>query len=195
MRPLEQEGGVRQVANLTPKTRRMYGMKPLLIALIALTAFTACNKPDDGIKDLETFTVLRDHKEGRLTYDTSPPTGGVHNPAWQNCGIYDKQIALENAVHSLEHGAVWLTYQPDLPADQVQKLRDLAKGRGYLLVSPYQYGALAKPIYAVGWGVRVGVDKADDPRLAKFIQKYMNGPQTPELGASCTGAIGSPIDK
>jgi Protein of unknown function (DUF3105) len=170
-------------------------MKPWIAALAALTFFTACNRPDEGIADLETFTVVRDHKEGRLSYDTNPPTGGIHNPAWQNCGIYDQQIALENAVHSLEHGAVWLTYQPDLPSDQVQKLRELAKGRGYTLLSPYLYGALEKPIYAVAWGLRVGVDKADDPRLPKFIQKYMNGPQTPELGAACTGAIGSPIDK
>ena len=169
-------------------------MKLLLAAFAALLLFTACNR-DEGIKDLETFTVIREHKEGRLTYTTNPPTGGVHNPAWQNCGIYDQQVALENAVHSLEHGAVWLTYQPNLPSDQVDKLRALAKGRGYMLVTPYSYGALAKPIYAVAWGVRVGVDSADDARLPKFIQKYMNGPQTPELGAACTGAIGSPIDK
>ncbi|NJK46019.1 MAG: DUF3105 domain-containing protein [Pleurocapsa sp. SU_196_0] len=90
-------------------------MKPWIAALAALTLFTACNRPDEGITDLETFTVVRDHKEGRLTYDTNPPTGGIHNAAWQNCGIYDQQIALENAVHSLEHGAVWLTYQLTCP--------------------------------------------------------------------------------
>jgi hypothetical protein len=163
-------------------------------AIIAALLFTACNR-DEGIADLETFTVTRDHKEGRLTYPTNPPTGGTHNPAWQNCGIYDRQIALENAVHSLEHGAVWLTYDPNLDTTQVEKLRALARGRGYMLVSPYVYGALKKPIYAVAWGVRVGVDSADDPRLPRFIQKYMNGPQTPELGAACTGAIGSPIEQ
>ena len=169
-------------------------MKPLLAAFLALLLFTSCNG-NDGIKDLETFKVIGGHKKGRLSYDTNPPTGGVHNPAWQNCGIYDQQVALENAVHDLEHGAVWLTYQPNLPRDQVEKLRALARGRGYTLVTPYSYGGLTKPIYAVAWGMRVGVDNADDARLSKFIQKYMNGPQTPELGAPCTGGIGSPMDK
>ena len=173
----------------------MRSMKFGFLAVIAAALLvTGCNR-DESIKDLETFTVVREHKEGRLTYDTNPPTGGVHNPAWQNCGIYDKQVALENAVHSMEHGAVWLTYQPNLDAAQVEKLRSLARGRGYMLVSPYIYGALQKPIYAVAWGLRVGVDSADDPRLPKFIAQYMNGKQTPELGAPCTGAIGSPTEQ
>ena len=164
------------------------------LAVAAALFVTGCNRID-GIKDLETFTVIQGHKAGRLSYPTDPPTGGVHNPRWQNCGIYDKQVALENAVHIMEHGAVWLTYQPNLDQAQIEKLRALARGRGYALVSPYSYGALQKPIYAVAWGVRVGVDSADDPRLAKFITQYMNGKQTPELGAPCSGALGSPIEQ
>ena len=70
------------------------------LAIAAALFVTGCNR-DEGIKDLESFTVVREHKEGRLSYTTNPPTGGVHNPGWQNCGIYDKQVALENAVHSL----------------------------------------------------------------------------------------------
>ena len=43
----------------------------------------------------------------------------------------------ENAVHSLEHGAVWITYQPDLPQEQIEKLSDLAQRNRFVLVSPY----------------------------------------------------------
>jgi hypothetical protein len=96
-------------------------------------------------------------------------------------------------VHSLEHGAVWITYQPNLAADEVKKLRDLVKGRTYTVVSPNQFGALDKPIYAVAWGARVGVDKADDKRLDKFIRQYMQSKLAPEPNASCSGAIGNPI--
>ena len=165
----------------------------LLIPLALILLLAACAKEDTTIEGLETFKVTQGHKEGRLSYPTNPPTGGEHNPAWQNCGVYDTQVAKENAVHSLEHGAVWVTYQANLPTDQVQKLRDLTKGRSYMLVSPYQFGALDKPIYAVAWGVRVGVDNADDKRIEKFITQYMQGKQTPEPGASCSSAIGNPI--
>ncbi len=169
-------------------------MKPTLLIPLALAALLAACAPEDTtIEGLEKFTVTQGHKEGRLSYPTNPPAGGEHNPRWQNCGVYDTQLAKENAVHSLEHGAVWLTYQPNLPADQVQKLRDLTKGRAYTLVSPYQFGTLDKPIYATAWGVRVGVDSADDKRLEKFIQIYMQGKQTPEPGAACSNGLGNPI--
>ena len=65
------------------------------------------------------------HQSGPIQYTKyTPPVGGVHNPTWQNCmgDVYDAQIANEHAVHSLEHGAVWITYRPDLPKDQVDKL-------------------------------------------------------------------------
>ncbi|MCP5096317.1 MAG: DUF3105 domain-containing protein, partial [Chloroflexi bacterium] len=42
-----------------------------------------------------------------------------------------------NAVHSMEHGAVWITYQPDLPADEIIELQDLVRGQPFLLLSPY----------------------------------------------------------
>ncbi len=57
-------------------------------------------------------------------------------PQWLNCGIYDQPVLNENAVHALEHGAVWITYNPDLSADDVQKLRDLMPS-SYIVLSPY----------------------------------------------------------
>ena len=65
-----------------------------------------------------------------------PPAGGNHDPAWQNCGIYDEPLNTPNAVHSLEHGAIWITYQPDLPAEQIAAIEDAVTGQNFLLVSP-----------------------------------------------------------
>jgi hypothetical protein len=47
-----------------------------------------------------------------VDYPQSPPVGGPHNPIWQNCGFYSKPVRDEYAVHSMEHGAVWITYSP-----------------------------------------------------------------------------------
>ncbi len=133
----------------------------------------------------------RGHVETDIQYEVIPPVGGPHNSAWQNCGIYDQPVQDEYAVHSLEHGAVWVTYQPDLPADQVEILRQTASGNGYVLLSPYP--DLPAPVVASAWGVQLKLESASDPRLWQFIQKYQQGAQTPEFGAACTGGVGQPI--
>ncbi len=182
-------------SNFLGKRLECTGMKTWL-SILAVLCLVSCNRPsNEPITGVETFEFKAgDHREGRISYDSSPPTGGPHNPGWQNCGVYNQQIGTENAVHSLEHGAVWITYQPNLPQDQAQKLRLLSKGRSYLLVSPYQFGGLDKPIYLTAWNHRLAVESADDPRIERFIQKYMQGEQTPEKGASCSGAVGNPVD-
>jgi hypothetical protein len=183
---------------VTESLRMKLRMKLPFLVLIGLSLlFAACNKEEESVPltGLKTFKYKGgDHKEGRLSYSETPPSGGAHNAAWQNCGVYDTQIAVENAIHSLEHGAVWITYRPDLSRDEVTKLREYAKGQTYMLISPYQYGALDKPIYVLAWNQTLSVDKADDKRIASFIKKYKNvADNTPEFGATCSGAIGTPI--
>ena len=129
------------------------------------------------------------HMAGRVQYKENPPVGGAHNVAWQNCGIYNAPIHNEHAVHSLEHGAVWITYRPDLPADQVEVLRRVAVD-DLMLLSPYP--GLPAPVVASAWNHQITLEGASDPRLPAFIAKYKNNPETtPEFGASCAGAISS----
>ena len=92
----------------------------------------------------------------------------------------------EHAVHSLEHGAVWVTYRPDLPADQVQALAALVQGNPYRLMSPYP-GQTA-PVALQAWGRRLDVPSASDPRVQRFLDTYTNGPQTREKGTSSPGS-------
>jgi len=129
--------------------------------------------------------LARDHQDGELTYPQTPPVGGVHNAVWQNCGVYERPIANENAVHSLEHGAVWVTYRPDLPAEQVDQLQTLLRPLGYTLLSPYP--DLPAPVVASAWGYQLQLQSADDARLPQFLTKYRQGEQTPEPGAACVG--------
>ena len=139
--------------------------------------------------DVKTYDVgpAGQHTSGDVDYEQSPPVGGAHNPVWQNCGYYDKPIRDENAVHSLEHGAVWITYSPDLPQDQVTDLKNIAEDRSYILVSPYPDLSSNTPVVASAWSKQEGLDGAEDPDLESFIQAYRQGPQTPEPGAVCTG--------
>lgn len=140
------------------------------------------------IEGVETIEVTSfNHVAGPVEYEQSPPVGGDHNAIWTNCGVYTQPIPNENTVHSLEHGAVWITYQPDLDQAEIDALTDLVGDRTYVLLSPYE--GQESPIMASAWGLQLAVDSADDDRLRAFLAKYVQGEQTREPGASCSGAL------
>jgi hypothetical protein len=125
------------------------------------------------------------HAAGPITYTESPPMGGSHNVVWQNCGVYNVPIHNEHAVHSLEHGAVWITYRPGLPASELDALRALASD-DFMLLSPYP--GLSAQIVASSWNHQMTFGQATDPTLRQFIDEYKNNPRTtPEFGAPCAG--------
>lgn len=132
--------------------------------------------------------LTTEHRRGRLSYRTSPPVGGDHSPYWQNCNgdVYQAPIANEHAVHSLEHGAVWVTYRPDLPEDQIAALARKVRDRSYLFMSPYP--DLDAPISVQAWGYQLKVASASDKRIADFIADYRQKASL-EPGAACTGGV------
>lgn len=120
-----------------------------------------------------------------------PPVGGDHDPTPQNCGFYDQPVRDENAVHSLEHGAVWLAYRADLDEGDVARIKEIAQTTPYVLASPYE--DLAAPVVATAWGVQLELEDTSDERLDAFLARYVQGEQTPEPGAPCSGGVGTPI--
>jgi surface antigen len=173
----------------------------IILALIGATIFflvqqnrinaeldKAVEQPIEGVEEFEGLT--NNHVPGDVQYAQNPPVGGDHNPVWQNCGVYSAPVTDENAVHSMEHGAVWITYEPDLPADQVAVLDEQAASNNFILVSPRE--DLPSPVVLSAWGLQLQLDDANDPRVAVFLQKYVRGPQTVEPGAACTGGTGTP---
>ncbi|MEN3613142.1 DUF3105 domain-containing protein [Plantactinospora sp. ZYX-F-223] len=128
------------------------------------------------------------HVAGPLTYKVNPPVGSSHNNAWQNCmgDVYDAPIANEHAVHSLEHGAVWVTYKSDLPADQVEQLASKVRGNEFMLMSPVQN--LDRPISLQAWGYQLKLDSPTDGRIDDFIEALRQN-ATMEPGAACSGGI------
>ncbi|MDN4643376.1 DUF3105 domain-containing protein [Arthrobacter sp. PsM3] len=145
----------------------------------------AASRPVEGEQDYPDQS--RNHTREPVNYPRTPATGGDHAPVWTNCGIYTTPVKQTQAVHSLEHGAVWLSYRPDLAKDQIAELTGIAGTQDYLLLSPVI--DQASPVTATAWGKQLSVDNAEDERLAAFITKYRQGPQTPEPGAVCTGGV------
>jgi hypothetical protein len=128
-----------------------------------------------------------EHKTDVITYAESPPMGGPHSPIWADCDgtVYPAQIANENAVHDLEHGAIWITYKPGLPADQLDVLTKLVSGKPYTIMTPY--AGLKTNVSLQAWGYQLFVDSATDKRVERFIKALRQSQSnTPELGASCS---------
>lgn len=176
--------------NKTPWLRYLLigGGAVIAVVLLVLTFGSLEGKPDPP-PGIQTFTGLgRDHVETAVTYEQDPPVGGDHTSIWANCGFYDSPILNGNAIHSLEHGAVWITFQPDLPEDQIGTLRDLAKAPE-VLVSPYP--GLAAPVVASTWGAQLSFTGADDPLLKDFVLTMKNA-TAPESNGSCEGGVGNP---
>ena len=136
------------------------------------------------IAGVQTFKNLsRNHVAAVPQYKQNPPVGGDHSAAYLNCGVYRLTVDAGRAVHALEHGAVWVTYSTALPAGQLTKLTEQAQRQKSEILSPYE--SLPAPIVASAWGLQLKVSDASDPRLATFLAKYQQGPQTPEKGAGC----------
>ncbi|MFF4183921.1 DUF3105 domain-containing protein [Streptomyces sp. NPDC001691] len=145
--------------------------------------------PIAGEKDWDPKKLTRNHVTTKVAYPMKPPVGGDHDQVWMNCGgvVYPRQVPDMNAVHSLEHGAVWVTYTEKASAADVKKLAAKVSTTPYSLMSPYK--DQAGTIMLSAWGKQLTVDSADDPRVGQFFTRYVQGPQTPEPGAACTGGL------
>jgi hypothetical protein len=170
---------------------------PAVLVLLALVAgCSAGEEPEEPVRAGELDGVVsveglsNQHVEGSVTYDQDPPVGGPHNPRWLACDVYDEPVPNELAVHSLEHGGVWLAHDPELPAEQREQLEALADlDEEYVLVSPYD--GLPSPVVASAWGLQLQVEDAEDPRLREFVDAYAGGDQGGEPGVPCReGGLG-----
>lgn len=170
-------------------------------ALAAACLLAACGGSDDtkptgplpsvATGQVEVVPVTSaNHIQGPISYSRVPPPGGNHAPTWQNCGYYDTPVSAEQAVHSLEHGAVWIAYHPNLAPADVRTLAQLARNQTFILVSPFPN--LEAPIIATAWGRQQRIASAKDPALNAFVSQFRLGPQNPEPGAPCTGGVGTP---
>jgi hypothetical protein len=132
-------------------------------------------------------------KQGEpVAYEKAPPDGGRHDPVWADCNgvVYRTPVRNENMVHSLEHGAVWLAYDPEkVTGVALKSLVERVENQPYLMLSPYP--GMAAPISLQSWGHQLQLTDADDPRIGRFIEALrINEYTSPEPGASCDPAGG-----
>jgi hypothetical protein len=139
----------------------------------------------DGVERSD-YAPGQEHVDTAVDYEQTPPVGGPHAGSWADCTgtVYDVDIRHENAVHSLEHGAVWITYDPEaLSDDEIAVLAEHANESGRML-SPFE--GQDSPISLQSWNHQLKVDSVDDPRIEQFADFLTyNAEFFPEPGATC----------
>lgn len=97
----------------------------IVIGLVGVVVWGKANQPPEPARP---GTEQSDHGGGHAENTEyggdQPPTSGKHaSPvAW---GVYDTEIRDDQALHNLEHGGIYVSYQPDLPKEQIEKLKNL----------------------------------------------------------------------
>ncbi len=108
--------------------------------------------PDEG----------RGHSADELTaadYKTNPPTSGTHNPSPAGDGLYvpGNEPAIENWVHTLEHGRILVQYKPGTPRNVVAQLTTFFNenvadsGSAYHSVLMQNNSKMQAQVAAVAW--------------------------------------------
>lgn len=141
---------------------------------------------EDGEKVWDAKKLGRTHVTKDVSYAMTPPVGGDHDQVWMNCNgdVYKDELPERNAVHSLEHGAVWVTYNDKAKPADLKKLEQKVKQTPYSMMSPVK--DQKDPIMLSAWGHQRTVTGAADPKIDSFFSSYVQGKQTPEPGAACT---------
>src|SRR5438132_5433470 len=77
------------------------------------------------------------------TYPSTPPASGPHAPAPLGAGVYSNPPAIGMTIHSLEHAAVIVWYDPTTadPAelDRIRSFFRQGDERNHVIVAPYDY--------------------------------------------------------
>lgn len=175
------------------RNRRQWMITKIAAALIALlivagVAYLIVDKSNnnDSIPDgVTSYTYAAgSHDDNFNAWTEVPPVGGTHNNTWQQCQYYSAPINPGMGVHSMEHGAVWITYSPDLPQDQIDKIKELADGQDYVLASPY--AGLPTPVVLSAWNHQLQLQSINDNRVDQFIKVFKHSQKyTPEYRATC----------
>ena len=122
-------------------------------------------------------------------YTDTPATSGFHDPSPlpDEPKVYDTQPNETNAVHSLEHGAIFLYYLPEadggLSQELIDRLTQAAEGSNATFVAPYPSLTAESALTLTAWNRRQSCPAGDTltPQAASTI---VNGFVT---GFECTG--------
>lgn len=170
--------------NMTTEHKVFIGIGLATVILIGGGVFWASNQTGPSTKSLAGKNVPisgRQHlPDGtQITYATNPPAEGNHYPEPQGAGIYTTQPADGHLVHSLEHGAIILWYNPKmLSNNQIKQLTNLYNSiiLSKTIMTPRD--SMDVPVALSSWGRVLKLTTIDEKQIKNFFEtNYDRGPE------------------
>ncbi|MDQ3955588.1 MAG: DUF3105 domain-containing protein [Actinomycetota bacterium] len=114
------------------------------------------------------------------TTGVKPPVSGNHDPTPAACGTHDQKIPDENLVHSLEHGAAAILYDPDVVAiEDIRTIEGIVNDRGEDTISA-PYRGMPDPVTVASWSRKMGLDEVDAPAIREYVETFADTEPAPE---------------
>lgn len=158
----------------------------IVIGLSVLVALNLNEPRPPELDQIESFASLGvDHlAPGAPTpeYNSDPPTSGPHDSIPAACGIYRQPVPDRSMLHSMEHGAMVISYDPGLTSARRDQIEDIGRSIGdEVIVAPRP--GLNATIVLTGWTKLLTLEEIDERAIRGFDAEVSN--LSPEAAASC----------
>jgi hypothetical protein len=173
---------------------KRYGLLVLIGGIMAVMVgiFILGNKAEAPQETARVGQKMEDQgqrhlKEGETfaEYNSNPATSGPHNSTPAPWGIKDQEIPDQTLVHNLEHGGIVISYKPDLPADQIEQLKQifntLPESSNFNKIKAILVPRAAndRPISLTAWTYIDHLDSPDGAKIKEFYLSHID--KAPEL--------------
>jgi len=124
-----------------------------------------------------------------FNYPTIPAHGGPHAGNLLPCSVYPDEQSQERILHSMEHGAVVIFFQPDVASgDDITQIRqlgtELLREGNRIVVAPNRQ--LTNPIVIASWARLLPLQTFEDATIRGFVDAFENdGPENIPRGNAC----------
>ena len=175
--------------------RSFGGPNELPQAAVRAAQGAGCTEVDQPAASAPSGQHLRSGQQYR--YTDTPATSGLHDPSPlpDDPKVYDQQPPETRAVHSLEHGAVFVYYLPEasggLPQAVVDRLGQIAEQSNATFLAPYPTLTPDTALTLTAWNQRqscpTGADLTPDTAATivnGFVTAFECTGNAPENGAS-----------
>lgn len=145
-----------------------------------------CEGDPELLQDVQTHpSEGTDHVESgtSVEYDTMPPTSGPHYSSATDAGFYEETPPLGNLVHSLEHGAVVIYYDPEaLSSSAEEDLTELASTYtdtwASVIVAPHPESSPEAPYVLTAWRHLLRLEEYREDVVRAFLAEFLGrGPE------------------
>lgn len=155
----------------------------IVVGSVFFIAQAAGGQPSSGeLMGVEYGDVRQDHVAVDSITETpsQPPAGGPHYPAPWPTGVFSEEPPDGYLIHSLEHGIIWISYQPEMvTSEQLAALTSLVEdNRNDAILAPRS--ANDAPVYVMSWGRRLQPEADDINTIRRFLETNLN--RSPEPG-------------